>query len=149
MGDKEKHRHAQEWLNEQKASLEREIGRQQLAVARDANENCPIRFLCCKRCSDRSTITCAHRQGSADNSYDRATGQHHDPRENYGLSFFETLGFLVFRIISLDDAVCHANEESRNRRHPRTKATHETAPKAKCLRLRTAQGWGLQTSCER
>jgi hypothetical protein len=33
--DKEKHRHAQE---EQKASLEREIGRQQLAVARDANE---------------------------------------------------------------------------------------------------------------
>jgi hypothetical protein len=29
---------AQEWLKEQKASLEREIGRQQLAVARDANE---------------------------------------------------------------------------------------------------------------
>ncbi|HEY9452897.1 MAG TPA: hypothetical protein VIR82_09500 [Bradyrhizobium sp.] len=36
--DEEKHRHAQEWLNEQRASLEREIGRQQLAVARDANE---------------------------------------------------------------------------------------------------------------
>ena len=36
--DKEKHRHAQEWIKEQKASLEREIGRQQLAVARDANE---------------------------------------------------------------------------------------------------------------
>jgi hypothetical protein len=36
--DEEKHRHAQEWLKEQKASLEREIGRQQLAVARDANE---------------------------------------------------------------------------------------------------------------
>jgi hypothetical protein len=36
--DEEKHRHAQEWLKEQRASLEREIGRQQLAVARDANE---------------------------------------------------------------------------------------------------------------
>jgi hypothetical protein len=34
--DLEKHRHAQEWLKEQKASLEREIGRQQVAVARDA-----------------------------------------------------------------------------------------------------------------
>jgi hypothetical protein len=36
--DEEKHRRAQEWLKEQKASLEREIGRQQLAVAREANE---------------------------------------------------------------------------------------------------------------
>jgi hypothetical protein len=36
--DVEKHRHAQEWLKEQKASLEQEIGRQQLAVVRDANE---------------------------------------------------------------------------------------------------------------
>lgn len=36
--DLERHRHAQEWLKEQKAALEREIGRQQLAVALDANE---------------------------------------------------------------------------------------------------------------
>jgi hypothetical protein len=36
--DDEKHRRAQEWLKEQKASLEREIGRQHLAVAREANE---------------------------------------------------------------------------------------------------------------
>jgi hypothetical protein len=36
--DEEKHRRAQQWLKEQKASLEREIGRQHLAVAREANE---------------------------------------------------------------------------------------------------------------
>jgi hypothetical protein len=36
--DEDRHRRAQEWLKEQKASLEREIGRQHLAVAREANE---------------------------------------------------------------------------------------------------------------
>jgi hypothetical protein len=36
--DEEKHRRAQQWLKEQQASLEREIGRQHLAVAREANE---------------------------------------------------------------------------------------------------------------
>jgi hypothetical protein len=36
--DEENHRDAQQWLNEQDASLEREIGRQHLAVAREANE---------------------------------------------------------------------------------------------------------------
>ena len=36
--DEEKHRDFQQWLNEQDASLEREIGRQHLAVAREANE---------------------------------------------------------------------------------------------------------------
>jgi hypothetical protein len=36
--DEEKHRHAQEWIKKQRASLEREIGRQEPAVARDTNE---------------------------------------------------------------------------------------------------------------
>jgi hypothetical protein len=93
--DEEKHRRAQEWLREQRASLEREIGRQQLAVARDANEIA------------RSAAYAATDAAAA------ARSQAHiakapliiatialfvsitTPEKNCGLCFLETLGFLA------------------------------------------------------
>jgi hypothetical protein len=97
--DKEKHRHAQEWLEEQKASLEREIGRRQLAVARDANE---IARFASYAASDAAAAARSHsRTASAALIVTTiALLVSIIPQRNFGLSFFETLGFLVFRIIS-------------------------------------------------